>query len=466
MKSQTSRRDFLKAASLGMAGLAIGSTASSHARAEVLPAPGPLKNAAPNDQIQLATIGMGIIGYIDTQTALQVPGVKLVAAADCYDSRLAHAKEVFGKDVFTTRKYEEILERPDVDAVIISVPDHWHSRIAMDAMQAGKAVYNEKPMVQDLEDGPQVIATQKKTGRVFQVGSQYASSILYAKANELYKSGAIGKLNLVEARNNRNSSIGAWQYSIPPDASPKTIDWERFLGDAPKRPFDPVRFFRWRNYRDYGTGIPGDLYVHLFTGIHRVLDSHGPSTIASTGGIRYWHDGRDVPDIMVGMCGYEESDTHPEFTVSLLTNFEDGSNSGSLFRFIGDEGAIEISYDSVTLTRAPRRDPGQYEVLQGYNSVRTWSEAVQKEFAKEWRAKQQRAVSPPMNESVTYKAPDGYDDRFDHFTYFFDSIRNGTPVREDAVYGLRAAAPALLTNTAYFEKRIVHWDPERMELKS
>src|SRR5206468_10744561 len=121
-----------------------------------------------------------------------------------------------------------------------------------------------------------VVDTARQTGIILQVGSQRVSSIVYAKAYELYRSGTIGVLNLVEAWIHRNSPIGAWQYSIPPDASQATIDWDRFLGHAPKRPFDPVRLFRWRNYRDYGTGIPGALFVHLFTGIHFVLDSPGP----------------------------------------------------------------------------------------------------------------------------------------------------------------------------------------------
>jgi len=466
MSNPTSRRDFLKLATLGMAGISMSAAAAKRARAEILQPPARSKQVSPNDRIRLATIGMGIIGFVDTETALEVPGVELVAAADCYDSRLVHTREVFGKQVATTRAHEEILERPDVDAVIISVPDHWHARIAMEAMKAGKAVYCEKPMVQDIEEGSQVIQTERSTKQVFQVGSQYASSILYQKAREMYQSGAIGKLNLVEARYNRNSSIGAWQYSIPPDASPKTIDWQRFLGNAPNRPFDPVRFFRWRNYWDYGTGIPGDLYVHLFTGIHTVLNSLGPTRIMATGGLRFWQDGRDVPDIMVGMCGYEETEAHPEFTLSLQTNFEDGSGGGSSFRFIGDEGALEVTYDAVTLTRSPRRGPGADEVLRGYNSVRTWSEQTQQAFAREWRAGHSRPVDPPMDESTTYRAPEGYDDRFDHLTYFFDSVREGKPVYEDSVFGFRAAAPALLTNTAYRQNRIVSWDPEKMRIVS
>ena len=170
--------------------------------------------------MQIATIGMGIIGFIDTTCALKVPGVELVAAADLYEGRRTHAKEVFGDKVETYVDYREILGRKDVDAVLICVPDHWHARMSIDAMKAGKAVYCEKPMIRSVDEGPAVIAAQNETKAVFQVGSQYASSVLYDKVKELIQSGSLGKVHAIEARYNRNSDIGAWQYSIPTDASP------------------------------------------------------------------------------------------------------------------------------------------------------------------------------------------------------------------------------------------------------
>ncbi len=265
----------------------------------------------PGERLQIATFGVGIQGLSDTRTALRLPGVELVAVADVYDGRLALAKETWGDHIFTSRDYRDVLARPDVDAVIIATPDHWHARIAIDAMKAGKDVYVEKPIVQDIEEGRPVIEAEQQTKRILQVGSQRVSSMVYAKARELFRAGAIGELNLVEAWMNRNSANGAWQYSIPPDASPATIDWDRFIGNAPKRPFEPIRLFRWRNYRDYGTGIPGDLFVHLFTGIHFVLDSLGPTRVMATGGLRYWNDGRDVPDVMLALFDYPKTATHP-----------------------------------------------------------------------------------------------------------------------------------------------------------
>src|SRR5581483_7442623 len=183
---------------------------------------------SPNDHLQIALIGAGGQGSADTDNAIRVPGVKLVAVSDVYQGRLTHAKEAWGNDLFVTRRYEEVLARPDIDAVIIGTPDHWHQKISIDAMNAGKDVYCEKPMVQRIDDGRSVVETQRKTGRILQVGSQRVSSIVYEKARELFRQGSIGELNMVEAWWDRNSAIGAWEYSIPPDATPENIDWERF----------------------------------------------------------------------------------------------------------------------------------------------------------------------------------------------------------------------------------------------
>ena len=462
---KSSRREFIKLAAASTVAAGVAPTMLGASRAEVLRT-APRKPIAPSDTIRIATIGMGIIGFIDTATALRVPGVEFVAAADCYDGRLVRTKEVHGNEVFTTRDYREILARSDVDAVLVCVTDHWHARIAIEAMEAGKAVYCEKPMVHDLEEGPLMIETQRRTGKALQVGSQYASSVLYGKARELYESGAIGQVNMVEATMNRNSAIGAWQYSIPTDASTETIDWDMFQGDAPKHPFDAKRFFQWRGYRDYGTGVTGDLFVHLFTGIHHVLQSHGPTSVVAMGGLRFWKDGRDMPDVTLGLFDYPETDNHAPFTLSLQSNFADGSGGGSVFRFIGDEGVITVEGGGLTVSRSPRRRPPDEAVFRGYNSVRTFSEAQQKAFVEAYRETYPVPDPARTSETSEYEVPRGYDSRLDHFTYFFDSVRNGTPVYEDAVFGYRAAAPSLLCNKSYFENQILRWDPEAMALKT
>lgn len=457
--SKSSRREFLRlATSSGIAmGVAPGIlTSKTHELARKKPHLKP----SPNDVIRLATIGMGGMGYGDTRTALQVEGVEFVAAADCYSGRLEHAKEVYGNDLFTTRDYREILSRSDIDAVIIATPDHWHSKITQDALRAGKAVYCEKPMVQKIEEGADVLKAEKETGNLLIVGSQRVSSLIYEKAKELYESGAIGELNMVEAVLNRNSALGAWQYTIPPDASPETVDWDTFIGHAPDRPFEAKRFFRWRNYKDYGTGIPGDLFVHLFSGIHLVLGSHGPERVMSTGGLRYWIDGRDVPDIMLGLYDYPKTASHPAFTMSLQVNFADGGGGGTQFRFIGNEGVITINSNNATLTRlAPQSEPGY--------SVGTFTEAMQKQAIENYREKYPEPSRPALRgfTEEVFRAPNGYNDRFDHFTNFFTAMREDGTVVEDGAYGFRAAAPALLTNMSYETRSIVEWDPMAMKLK-
>jgi predicted dehydrogenase len=415
---------------------------------------------SPNDKIQFACIGFGIMGQGDVATAVTVPGTKLVAVADIYQGRLDLAKERYGKDIFTTRDYRELLARPDIDAVIVATPDHWHQQQAIDAMKAGKDVYCQKPMVQKVEEGAAVIKAEGETKRILQVGSQRASSILYAKARDLVKQGVLGEVRMVEAFWDRNSPQGAWQYSIPPDASPATVDWDRFLGSAPKRPFEPIRLFRWRNYQDYGTGVAGDLFVHLFTGIHYVMDSNGPNRVMTTGGLYHWKDGRDVPDLMMGIYDYPKTAAHPEFNLSLRLNFLAGGGDGSGFRFVGSEGVLDLAVGgALVLRRKPKvTDPG---TTAGTFSQATAAEILRQHAAK-YPAQRPSADGMQANTEQRWVLPPGYTEQYAHHANFFEHIRSRKPVIEDATFGLRAAGPALLSNVSYFTRKTVNWDPEKM----
>src|SRR5438045_4993421 len=226
---------------------------------------------SPSDTVRFASIGTGVRGCELLSASTRVPGIECVAVCDLYDSRHAAAQEaVKNPSVPATRNYREILDRKDVDAVIIAVPDHSHRRVFVDACAAGKDIYCEKPMSHTVEDGFAMIDAAHKANRIVQIGSQRVSSIIYAQAKEIYDSGKLGEVCHIEAHWDRNSPSGAWVYPIPPDASEQTIDWNAFLDGAPKRAFSPERFFRWRCFTDYGEGLPGDLFVHAISGIHFV----------------------------------------------------------------------------------------------------------------------------------------------------------------------------------------------------
>jgi predicted dehydrogenase len=404
-----------------------------------------------NDNIQIAVIGAGGMGVADTTTAITVPGVKLVAACDLYDGRLADARQKWGSDIFTTRDYREILERKDIDAVIIATPDHWHREISVAAMNKGKSVYCEKPMVHDITEGSDVVAAQNKNKVVYQVGSQGVSSLGNEKAKQLLKDGAIGQLNYAEGFWARMSPFGAWQYPIPADASPKTVGWDAFVANTTKRPFDPLRFFRWRNYRDYGTGVSGDLFVHLFSSLHFITNSIGPDKVMATGGLRFWKDGREVPDVMLGMFDYPETKEHPPFNLSLRVNFVDGTGGTNYLRMVGSEGSMTVEWDKVTLLRNKQNVDASDPLLQ-----------TKKDNGKQYVYERKNMLPPDKLEYVADKGYNGA--HFDHFYNLFNAVRTNGKISEDSLFGYRAAAPALLCNDSYFSNKIIHWDPSNLKI--
>ncbi|MEO7768794.1 MAG: Gfo/Idh/MocA family oxidoreductase, partial [Ferruginibacter sp.] len=421
------------------------------------------KKISANDKIRIGLIGSGIIGHYDADTALKVDGVELVAVCDLYTGRLDRAKEKWGSPQFTTKDYRELLAKKDIDAVLICTPDHWHQRIAIDAMNAGKHVYCEKPMIQKIEEGQAIIDTQKKTGKVFQVGSQRASSVAILEAKKYFEKGAIGELAYVEAYCDRTDAKGAWQYSIPTDASPATVDFDRFLGHAPKVPFDPIRFFRWRNYKDYGTGSAGDLIVHLLTGLHTITSSIGPNKIFALGEVNYWKDGRDAYDLINSFMTYPQTATLPSFQLYTRINLASGEGKGGFgLKMIGTEGAIDIGWNDFKLMTLKRSAaPG----FGGYDSFDSFS-AQQKEDYKKWYAAKYGDAKGgyEMGKTIEFAAPDKYDDRLDHMITFFNGIRSGTPIPEDATFGLRAAGPSIACNLSAAQNKALNWDAVKMKL--
>ena len=461
--NQTSRRKFLQQiGSLGIvaaAGPLKSLAAKEKAEERIIRYS---KKITANDTIRLAVIGFGIQGHHDLATALKVPGVELTAVCDLYSGRLQNAKELYGDQIFTTKNYHEILNRSDVDAIIIATSDHWHARITKEALKKGKAVYCEKPMVHEISEGLGVVEAYKASKKIMQVGSQRVSSIVFAKAKELYEAGEIGKLNMVNAVNDRQSAIGAWEYTMPNDASPGTVDWERYIEGMNKMPFDPKKFFWWRNYRAFGTGVAGDLFVHLLSGTHFITGSSGPSKIFASGQISYWKDGRDVPDVMTGILQYPETSQHSPFQLTLQVNFISGTGGSDSTILVGEQGVIDLKGSGLKVHHSilPKA-PG----FGGYDAVFTYPKAMQTALEQEYNQKYSADDKKrPSKAAIEFAAPTGYSDHLDHFTNFFDAVRTGKPVIEDAAFGFRAAAPSLACNDSYFQKRIISWDPVNMKL--
>ena len=460
----SNRRKFLKQLGGTAALLSVGSLTSLAAKEQeenrILNSE---KKYSPNDNIRLAGIGMGIQGYNDMNDALKVPGTEVVACCDLYTGRLDHAKELYGNNITVTKRYEEILDRKDVDAIILATNDSWHSKISIEALKKGKAVYCEKPMVYKIREGWDVIHAQQASKKIMQVGSQRVSSLGYAKAKELYEAGEIGMINSVEAVNNRQSFLGAWKYTIPLDASPHTIDWERYESNLVKKhPYEDKRFFWWRNYREYGTGVAGDLYVHLISGLHFITGSKGPSKIYSLGDLTYWKDGRNVPDVMNSVLEYPETKEHPAFQVTLSVNFVSGEGESGYTKITGTDGFMMVNENKVTVKRRKMpKAPG----IGGWDSMHTFTNDMQQklldEHNKKYSKEDQKAQVLP---DITYAAPEGYSDHVAHLSNFMDSVRTGKPVVEDAIFGFRAAAPCLSCNESYFQNKIIQWDGLNMKL--
>jgi predicted dehydrogenase len=462
MKVRPSRRNFIRqlgGSSLLLAAGSLQSLAEDETRRQVIPY---AKRISANDKIRVASIGMGIMGHADADSALKVPGVELVAACDLYKGRLDRVKEKYGDNVITTQDYRELLLRKDIDAVIIATSDNWHARIAIDAMNSGKAVYCEKPVVQKISDGLPVIAAQQKTGKPMQVGSQRVSSIVWRQAKELYKTGAIGQLNCVEASFDRQDALGAWEYTMPTDGSPETVGWDRYIEGMKKMPWDPKKFFWWRNYRDFGTGVAGDLFVHLLSGIHLVTGSFGPKTIFASGQLCYWKDGRDVPDVMTAIMQYPESKEHPAFQVMLRVNFVSGLGDKGITRFIGSEGAMDMLDSGFNLTHSiMSKAPG----IGGWDAIYSYPQAMQDELMKQYDLKYSAEDQKrPDKPGVSYVAPADYDEHVEHFANFFDGVRNNAPLVEGPEFAFRAAAPTLACNDSYFQQKIINWDPVNMKV--
>src|SRR5580700_164080 len=309
--SDPDRRDFLKTA--GGVGLSLGLANSALAAARGAKMSGRVIGA--NDRINVGVIGVGgrgsyVAGQFRGYGEKNNNACAIVAVCDVYEKRKKAQAERFKCDGYLD--YREVLNRSDVDAVIVATPDHWHAKIALDAMDHGKDVYLEKPMCHTNEEIKQLVSTVKETKRVLQVGSQTTSGDQWWKARKAIADGMIGQMIMSQGSYHRNSIGGEWNDGWPIDAEAgpegkgeNYIDWKTWLGPAPKRPYDGDRFFRFRKYWDYSGGIATDLFYHVVAPLQICWgEAQFPSRVTGSGGIFVFKDEREVPDTFMLVADY------------------------------------------------------------------------------------------------------------------------------------------------------------------
>ena len=360
------------------------------------------------------------------------------------------------------RHYQDLLSSPDIDAVIIATPDHWHSRMVIDAAKAGKHVYCEKAMTRTEEEAHQLYNAVKNYNIVFQLGHQNRQQESHIKAKQLIKKEILGKITLVEVTTNRNSPNGAWYYDIHEQGGPETIDWDLFQGPAPNKvPFSLERFFRWRCWFDYGTGLAGDLLSHEYDAINQVLDLGIPKSAVASGGIYYFTkdwvgnkeykvtEVRDVPDVFE----YPDRELTLVYSATLASNRDRGKI------FMGHDGSMRVGSD--------------LEVYADWESTR-FKEKIEKGvidtslplFTYQRGSKGFDAVTSATEKyfasrglMYTYREGRRVDTTYLHVKDWLDAIRNGGEPLCNIEQGFQEAITCHMATRSYLEGRKVEWDP-------
>jgi len=438
------RRDFMKSTVLAGAAAAVGARAAGAA-------------VQPSDRIRVGFIGCGARAHQLLEAALAMPAIEVVGLCDAYAGRAERANARAGGGATIYRDYKELLANPAIDAVFIVSPDHWHKTMTLDAVAAKKDAYIEKPLSFNVEDGLAMVEAVRRSDRVLEVGSQGVSAPEMGKARELVKAGKIGRPVMVRAAYNRNSDSGAWLYPIPPDASPQTVNWEQFLGPAPKRPFDLDRFFRWRCYWDYSGGIATDLFVHLVSWLHFVVDARMPKAVVATGETYRYKATHEVPDTVSALLTYPEG-----FTANLTCTFANEQGAESGLEILGTEGSLIIRGGTLTFKSEPRREDNRWVVA-------SWPEALERAYYADPKVQAVESPSlwpPKAVGGVESWSALGRDDTYTHIENFFSSVRSRKQPVEDALYGHRAAACAHMVNRAIREKKLVEWDAAAERMKA
>jgi predicted dehydrogenase len=432
----------------------IGRTVAGAATAGLaLTAPAIGRVASPNERVTVGIIGAGIRGLEQMKAVLTVKG-NVAVVCDLYDGHFRRANEIQANTP-TTREFREVLDRKDLDAVVIATSDHWHAPIAIAAMQAGKDVYCEKPMTHTIPEALEMVRTSKETGRVVQVGSQSLSMESTQKGKAWVDAGEIGTVYMVQCEIYRPDPVGAWKYPVPPDASPQTVDWDGYLGNAPKRPFDAARFFQFRNWWDYGTGIAGDEYVHLLSRVHYLMNTQFPLSAVANGGIYKWTGDREVPDIHNTLYNYGK------FQVVVMANLVSNFEGGEIVRFMGDKGTVVLTEESASLL--PYDEEWTYDYPLG-----SWPSDTKDPFMAAHK-------NDPTADIGTYKKQPHRKSQHlrqraegteDHLRNFFAAVKSRQQPIENVDFGCGTAVACHMANLSYLKKERLFWDAAKLEVKS
>lgn len=395
--------------------------------------------------------------------------VKLTAICDIFDVRAEKALRSFNTEANPCKRYEnymDLITSGEVDAVIIATPDHWHAPMAQAAIEAGVHAYVEKPMTHTVSETYLLReAVRKNPGAILAVGHQHRQTLSFLTAQDAIAKNTLGHISLVVTNTNRNDDNGAWQYEIHPEASPETIDWNAFLGNAPEVPFNTEHFFRWRKWWAYGSGLSGDLLTHDYDRINCVLKMGIPKYVTASGGIYTHRDGRNVPDVMQVTMDF------PDFSTG--SSQEEGKEKGMSLVYSAtlgnqfDRGTVLMGHDAsmelgniLTIYADPRSTKYQDLIKEGridpqvpiyqYDPTAEGVDAVTSATAKYF-----------ANKGLLWTYRDGkrVDSTFLHIREWLSCIRNGGNPSCGINEGFDEAITAHMAGLSYKTGRKIEWDP-------
>ncbi len=354
--------------------------------------------------------------------------------------------------------YKELLAADDIDAVIIATPDHWHGTITIEAARAGKHVYCEKPMTWTIQETYEVVKAVKENGIVFQLGHQNRQTESYFKAKEAIRKNVLGKVSLIEVTTNRNDPVGAWVYDIPENAGPQNIDWYQFIGPAPFHEFSLERFFRWRCWWDYSTGLSGDLFTHEYDAMNQILGLGIPHSAVATGGIYFYKDGRTVPDVLQMAFEYPEKDLTLLYSATLASD----KNRGRVV--MGHDARMEVGADLKIYAdeeSTKYREKIESGLIDPRLPIYSFTPGM----------KQVDAITSPTEQyfagrglMFTYRGGKRIDTTHLHIKEWLDCIRGGGTTSCNIDRGFEEAMTAHMGTVSYHENRKVFWDTNKQEI--